>query len=254
MIPPNLLINADDFGLDARVSAAIALGLDEGLIHSFSVFPFSDPWHADLLAGIARKHPRARIGAHLSLIGPGLPEGPGHFLDFLRRYALGRFPAARARELWRAQIEALRNRIGRAPDHLDSHQHLHLLPGLWEAAKELQREFGIPRLRVPYEGMGACLFHRFPFGVALQALARLRSGGAAPAFLGFRTSCCFTVAANRDGLARAARDRRAYELMVHPAMERIPAGAEAAARAGLSPPQFRELDELRALAGRVGGA
>lgn len=248
MIPANLLINADDFGLDARVSAAIARGVDEGIIRSFSVFPFSDPWHAGLLSEIARKHPEAGIGAHLSVVGPGLPEGPGHFRDFLWRYATGRFPAARVRETWRSQIVALRDRIRRTPDHLDSHQHLHLLPGLWAAAAGLQREFGIPRLRVPYEGLRACLFHRFPFGAALQALARWRARGEPPAFLGFRTSGGFTVAANREGLARAARDGRVFELMVHPALERPPAGAEGGPRAELRASQFRELDELRALA------
>lgn len=247
MIPANLLINADDFGLDARVSMAIALCLDEGLINSFSVYPFSDPFHEGLLRAVLRRHPGAKVGAHLALNGPGLPEHPAHFREFLARYVTGRFPPSRVRSLWRSQLADLRDRLGRDPDHLDSHQHLHVLPGLWETALSLQAEFRVPRVRVPYEGLRRGFGHRFPFGAGLQALARLRAGGEPPAFLGFFTSTGFTVRANLEGLERVARDPgRPFELMVHPAVAEMPAGAPPGA--GLAAGQFREADELRKLA------
>src|SRR4051812_48516555 len=98
-IPPNLIINADDFGLDARISRAIAKALDEGLINSFSVFPFADAYHHQLLKDVIKKHPEAKVGCHLSLINPAgaigrahsslieselpmLKESPHHFLQF----------------------------------------------------------------------------------------------------------------------------------------------------------------------------
>jgi predicted glycoside hydrolase/deacetylase ChbG (UPF0249 family) len=246
MIPANLIINADDFGLDARVSMAIALCLDEGLINSFSVYPFADPFHEGLLRSVLRRHPGAKVGAHLAVAAPGLREHPGHFRDFLALYVTGRFPPARVRALWEGQIADLRRRLGRAPDHLDSHQHLHLLPGLWGIARRLQREFQVPRLRVPYEGLRPGLAHRFPFGAGLQALARLRAGGRSPAFLGFFTSTCFTVEANRAGLARVlAEPDRSFELMVHPAVAEMPAGAFPGA--ALAPGQALEAGELRKL-------
>jgi predicted glycoside hydrolase/deacetylase ChbG (UPF0249 family) len=254
MIPANLIINADDFGLDARVSRAIALCLDEGLINSFSVYPFADAFHADLLRDIVARHPGVRVGAHLSLLGPGMPERPGHFRDFLSRYLTGRFPAERVRGLWKAQVQALQARLGgTGPAHLDSHQHLHVLPGLWEAARSLQEEFRIPRLRVPYESLGRAVAYRFPFGLGLQALARMRAGGGKPGFLGFFTSTRFTVAGNRAGLARVAREPGLrFELMVHPALPGEPGSAGPAAAVGagiapLAPGQDREIEELRKL-------
>lgn len=247
MIPANLIINADDFGLDARVSMAIALGLDEGLINSFSIYRFTDAFHEGLLGAMLRRHPGAKVGVHLALTGPGLPESPAHFREFLARYVTGRFPLGRVRSLWAAQIEEVRRRLGRVPDHLDSHQHLHVLPGLWETALSLQEEFGVPRLRVPYEGLRRGLGFRFPFGAGLQALARLRCGGEPPAFLGFFSSTGFTVRANLEGLERVlTQPERRFELMVHPAVAEMPAGAPPGV--GLAAGQASEPDELRKLA------
>lgn len=240
MIPANLIVNADDFGLDRRVSSAIAACLDEGLINSFSVYPFADPFHADLLKSILMRHPQVKVGAHLAVTGPDLADHPGHFRDFLARYATGRFPAGRVGEMWRGQIKDLQAKLGGAAlSHLDSHQHLHMLPGLWDAARSLQEEFRVPRLRVPYEGILRCAGDRFPFGMALQCLARLRAQ-AGTGFIGFATSTRFTLDANRAGLERVLREPGSrFELMVHPA---LPGEGPA-----LGPGQGNELEELRKL-------
>ena len=243
MIPGNLIINADDFGLHPRVSRAIAQCLDEGLINSFSVFPFADAFHEELFRSIVARHPGVQVGAHLAVVGPDLKEHPGHFRDFLLRYVTGRFPAAKVRELWRDQIRTLQARMGgTALAHLDSHQHLHLLPGLWEVARSLQEEFGVPRLRIPYEGVARSAAYRFPFGLGLQTLARLRAGGESPAFLGFLTSTRFTLAANRGGLERVARKTGTrFELMVHPAL----ADSDGTVGTALAASQAGEIGELR---------
>src|SRR5689334_19610423 len=126
-IPANLIINADDFGLDPRISQGIALCLDEGLINSFSVFPFSDDYHAALLGSILVKHPQVKVGAHLALVGSGMEEHRDHYRDFLRRYLTRKIKPAEVRAMWRAQIEALGVHLGGTDKiaHLDSHQHLH---------------------------------------------------------------------------------------------------------------------------------
>ena len=238
MIPANLIINADDFGLDARVSRAIAQCLDEGLINSFSVFPFWDGFHAELLRSILAKHPQVRVGAHLALVGSAQEESPTHYRDFIRRYLTGKITAANVQAVWRAQIEDLgahlKGRGGTAGiAHLDSHQHLHMLPGLWRAARSLQTEFAVPRLRVPYESLARSLGYRFPFGLGMQALARLRMDRMAPGFIGFFTSTCFTLDANRKGLAQVRRSPdRMFELMVHPALPSVPGSAAIAEAEG----------------------
>ncbi len=242
-LPQRLLINADDFGLDPRISLAIALCARKGLIHSFSAVPFRDRFHADLFNGLTGECPRIRVGAHLTLVEfphliPGGPVGaegnpPRNFREFLRHYLPGKVDTEWIYREWKAQIELLASRLGRAPDHLDSHQHLHLLPGLWNAARRLQTEFGIPRLRVPYESLGRSLFYHFPAGLAMQALARFRRRDSAPAFIGFFTSTRFTVAGNRAALRKAAaREGGMHELMVHPALGEEEAKAAAQAAGG----------------------
>jgi predicted glycoside hydrolase/deacetylase ChbG (UPF0249 family) len=273
--PSRLLVNADDFGLDPRISLAIARCAREGLIHSFSAVPFRDPFHAGLLGQVKAECPRIRIGAHLTLVEfpyliPGGPAGedgapPRAFREFLGHYLKGKVDGEWAYREWKAQIESLASRLGRVPDHLDSHQHLHVLPGLWETALRLQAEFRIPRLRVPYESLGRALFHRFPAGLAMQALARIRSRAATHAFIGFFTSTRFTVSANRGALRKAAGPGgRPYELMVHPALAEGEAGADPEAalpgpagggrpgidvpfRTRLHPSQEREAAELARL-------
>jgi predicted glycoside hydrolase/deacetylase ChbG (UPF0249 family) len=192
---------------------------------------------------------------------PGGPVGadgepPPDFSGFLGHYLKGKVGTEWAYREWKAQIGLLAGRLGRVPDHLDSHQHLHLLPGLWSVALRLQSEFRIPRLRVPYESLGRAIFHRFPSGLAMQVLARLRSPGAAHAFIGFFTSTGFTVEANRKALRKAAGARAgAYEVMVHPALpeaEAAIAGPTGAGRPGIDvpfrsrikPSQAREIGEL----------
>lgn len=267
-IPPNLIINADDFGLDRRVSKGIALCVEKGLINSFSVLPFDDPFHDELLKSLIARFPGVHIGSHLSLIdvpsqspgshgNPGLREHPGHYRDFLKLYLLGRYPPSRIYREWKVQVQFLGRYLG-GPErlaHLDSHQHLHMLPGIWPVAVALQKEFAIPRLRVPYESLRGSLLYKPPFGFAMQALAACRSAMAPPGsprgdrrrLLGFFTSTMFTLEANRKGLQRVVERRdQDFELMVHPALPPDPDHPEPSDPASrvVQPGQVREIEEL----------
>lgn len=250
----------------------MALCVERGLVNSFSVLPFSDPWHAALLKSLIARHPDVRVGAHLSFLDPqadatagslpGLKEHPGHFRDFLALYLKGRYPTARIYREWKAQILSLAEYLG-GPEriaHLDSHQHLHVLPGIWPVAVALQEEFGIPRLRVPHESLRRALFHKFPFGAGFQALAALRAyasrGRKGPGdrrrLLGFLTSTCFTVEANRAALESVLADPGTeYELMVHPALPPDPGARDPEDPPAwmVQPGQVREVEELERLRG-----
>jgi predicted glycoside hydrolase/deacetylase ChbG (UPF0249 family) len=230
LIPANLIINADDFGIDRRVSLAIAHCLEKGLINSFSVLPFEDTFLEELLKSLIKRFPEAQVGCHLSLLGlSNLNESPHYYLDFLKLYLNGHFPGKKVYQIWKEQVLSLGNYLGGTDRiaHLDSHQHLHILPGIWPVTVALQKEFGIPRLRVPYESLWKSVFLKFPFGFGLQVLAFARmkenatkvQKGDRRQLLGFNTSTRFTLSGNRHLIQQIlARPDRYFELMVHPAM------------------------------------
>jgi predicted glycoside hydrolase/deacetylase ChbG (UPF0249 family) len=253
-IPDNLVLNADDFGLHPRISLGIARCLDQGLINSFSVVSFTDRFHDRLLRDLLSRHPGAMVGVHLHVLPGAASEHPGHFRDFLAQYLLGRYPAARAEREWEAQIAFVGGYLGGSDrlSHLDGHQHLHVLPGLWSAACRLRERYRIPRLRAPFEASMKATLVKFPFGLAFQALARLRWNADQPRFIGFSTSTRFTVEENRALLRQIRRypDRK-FEIMVHPALAPGEEGAldEIPPAAALAPEASRptEIEELRKL-------
>ncbi len=224
-IPGNLRVNADDFGLSPSVSRAITAAAEAGLINSISVTPFSDAQTASRLRAVAAR-PELRIGAHLTFLEvpfltkpPGFSDGPpSDYRAFLRAYLRGKIAPAAVYQEWRAQIQLLRERLGgRTLSHLDSHQHVHVLPGLWVVGRRLQGEFSIPRLRVPWEGTGHAARKNFPFGLALQTLAWLRRHGADEHFFGVGASLHFTAAAFQSFAQRVAQNpQQNFELMIHP--------------------------------------
>ena len=109
-----------------------------------------------------RRLPALGVGLHLTLVGerPACrPEEvrslvgrdglllPG-YRAFLRRYLRGGIHPGDVRRELRAQAAAVAA-LGISLDHLDSHQHLHLLPGLMARALEVAREYGARWVRAP---------------------------------------------------------------------------------------------------------
>ena len=225
-IPPNLRINADDFGLSAALSRAIAQAARDGLVNSISVVPFHDDESLRLLEALAAR-PDVRVGAHLTFIEVPLltrparyPDGrpPATYRQFLTAYLGGKVSARDVAVEWAAQLDLLGSRLGRKPiDHLDGHQHLHLLPALWRVARGLQRDYHVPVLRCPRERSLRAWLKDFPMGAGLQALALSRPGPVEERFFGVGTSMGFRAAAYaaEADLVRS-HPERAYELMVHP--------------------------------------
>jgi chitin disaccharide deacetylase len=101
-----LIVNADDFGLTAGVSAGIVEAHSRGIVTSTSLMV--DAPAAEYAVGLAAEHPRLSIGLHFVDDTPALDE-PGHA----------------AREFAR-QLQRFRALMGREPTHVDSHHHVHV--------------------------------------------------------------------------------------------------------------------------------
>jgi predicted glycoside hydrolase/deacetylase ChbG (UPF0249 family) len=156
-----IIVNADDFGLDPGVNRGIMAAVERGIVTSATVTA-NMPAAPEALAWGART-PELDVGVHLNLtVGrplcggaavPSLTGSAGEFVGRRRlwaRAAAGRLAAEEVRREWRAQVTAALN-SGAAISHLDSHQHVHLLPALMRLAGEVAVEFGIRYLRLPRE-------------------------------------------------------------------------------------------------------
>jgi predicted glycoside hydrolase/deacetylase ChbG (UPF0249 family) len=144
-----LWLNADDLGLSPGVSRGICEALERGAVTTTTAMVSAD----DALSTLARYAPRlpGRIGLHLQLTD-GTPRRP---LAEVRSLVGddGRFPRNRplreridpgeVESEWEAQLETL-HALGIAPTHLDSHHHVHQLPGVFEVYAALARRHGLP--------------------------------------------------------------------------------------------------------------
>jgi chitin disaccharide deacetylase len=235
-----LIVNADDFGLCERVNDGIVLAHRSGIVTAASLMPVGRAFnHA---VAWCRRVPSLDVGVHLTLVAETavlseasslsdddgrLPRGIG---AFVRGYLGGSIRRADIQAELCAQIERVLDQ-GLRVTHLDSHQHVHALPGIAGLVLRLAARYGIPFVRVPVEpwrnGRPANLhgIFRLAGATALRTcwtMARLagpvRARFQELNFLGF------TEGGHLDGatlrrLLRALQPRRTYELMCHPGFQ-----------------------------------
>ena len=157
-----LIVNADDFGLHAAVNRGILTAHTEGIVSSASLMAGGAAF--DDAVRIAKQCPQLGVGVHLTLVGasPLLPvaevssllEEAGDFYGsyplFIKRFLRGKIRLAEVERELAAQIDRIRM-AGIQPSHLDSHQHLHVLPGIGGLVLDLARRFSIRAIRIPAE-------------------------------------------------------------------------------------------------------
>ncbi len=175
-----LIVNADDFGLHEQINKGIIKGFQDGFITSASLM-WSAPAYKNAVTS-ARENPGLGIGIHLTLVGslaPALPksevktllDGDGVLLPdyrvFAKRFYSGKIRKDEVEAELRAQIErALAS--GLNITHLDSHQHLHVFPGILDIVIRLCLKYKIKAVRVPKEDY----FFRGGFSAKKRFVAR----------------------------------------------------------------------------------
>jgi len=209
-----VVINADDFGISARVNHAIAECFARGWITSATLMA-NMPGFDEACAMIVQRGLKGRIGQHLVVTeGPALTPG-------IRRWprlctpdgtlvgvpgSVFRLARDEARDLEAelvAQIEAARAR-GVQPTHFDSHGHFHTQWPVATLVMRLARRYDVPAIRLTRNcGPGIPVAKRI-YKQAFNARLHL---------LGFGRTDRFGSAADVETLAhRGGR----IEIMVHP--------------------------------------
>lgn len=116
---------------------------------------------------IAKGTPDLGVGIHISLVGercvaplervPRLAgdQGllPASYLQFAKRFALRSFGLDEVRTEIEAQVQRVLD-AGISPTHLDSHQHLHVFPGISAIVADIAVRHGIRVVRAPRESRG----------------------------------------------------------------------------------------------------
>ena len=159
-----LIVNADDFGLHENINIGIIAGHVNGCITSTSLMAGGGAFeHAVYLA---KASPQLGIGVHLTLVGcrpvskpqevPTLVDSNGLLPEkyplFLRQFILGKVSLKDIHREFRAQVKKVLE-AGLPITHLDSHQHMHVVPGIIDIAIEVANEFDIKAMRIPDESL-----------------------------------------------------------------------------------------------------
>jgi predicted glycoside hydrolase/deacetylase ChbG (UPF0249 family) len=234
-----LVVNADDFGISSRINEGILRAHQTGIVTATSLMAVGRAFEQAVQC--CRAVPALDVGVHLTLVAerPLLPHRssltgddgrfPASAGAFLRRWLTGRIRRADVQAEWSAQIERVLDH-GIRVTHLDSHQHVHILPGLADLSLQLAARYNIPFVRVPVEDLREDRWpslhgiNRMLGATALRAswrLARLAGARAAKhrplRFVGFQAGGRLDDLRLRRAL-RALRPGRAHELMCHPGL------------------------------------
>jgi predicted glycoside hydrolase/deacetylase ChbG (UPF0249 family) len=227
-----LIINADDLGFTEGVTRGILEAHAAGAVTSASMM-VNTPGFDDAVRRVAG-YPALSVGLHLNLTAgrpvsdpatvPSLVDPTdGRFLTLAR--LAGRALSGRIRqgEVFRecaAQIGRLRE-AGIRISHLDSHRHVHALPGILQPVVAVARQEGITALRRPIEPLGKNLSRLATWTKRVALRAAWRTGDFPDALAGadhFRGLSCRTDEHFQADLLDAISDLPpgTTELMVHP--------------------------------------
>jgi len=157
-----LIVHADDFGLDEEINNGIEKAHTQGILTSASIMPNGNSFgHA---VTIAKSLPELDIGIHLTLveetplsdsnsISSIIDEGGNfypHTSSFFKRYLMGKIDPSHVYRELDLQIQKVLD-TGLPISHLDSHQHTHIIPGVYKEVVKLARKYKINAIRRPKE-------------------------------------------------------------------------------------------------------
>ncbi len=180
--PSMIILCADDYAMTEGISRAIGELAAARRLSATSVMVTSPHWPA-AAARLLVHRPRLAIGLHLNLTlgrpaGPMLRLAPGDKFPDMRglatRALLGLLDGGEVRAEIERQLDRFEQGLGFAPDHIDGHQHAHVLPGVRGPLLEtVARRYrgSAPLIRDPADRPGAILARRIAASKALPVWA-----------------------------------------------------------------------------------
>lgn len=233
-----LIVNADDFGLDERINSGIIRSFKNGIVRSASLAVSGEAF--DAAVHLTKSNRDLSVGIHLVINEerPVLPEycvksltdKKGNFLtfpDFLKKYSSRRIDLSQVYSEFDAQIEKF-IKTGLMPTHIDSHKHIHMIPGIFNIVFELAKKYKISGMRLSrcpvvnaFGGSrrGRALSILALSGMSYLNAAKLKAGG-----LKFTKYCYGLMDSGSLNCKRldsilTSMPAGTYELMCHPGVD-----------------------------------
>ncbi|MGO9405465.1 MAG: carbohydrate deacetylase [Terriglobales bacterium] len=220
-MPVQIIVNADDLGMNAEVNEAIFHAMENGVITSATIL--SNGPAVVPAARMLRRFPQCSFGVHLNLteLQPLCRESYTALSGILNEHNCFNGNAIREVSIsapmlraiyreWCAQIDNL-VQLGVQPSHLDAHHHVHTIPQMLPVLAALRRRYRINKARIsrnlydPAEPASKVLLaKKWFYNQALRCI-------------GFKTTRIFTdLEAFIKVCAARPPQGRLIELMTHP--------------------------------------
>jgi predicted glycoside hydrolase/deacetylase ChbG (UPF0249 family) len=152
-----VIFHGDDFGLTPGVNNGIITAFKHGLLTSTSLMTVGEA--VEEAMDLALENPGLDMGIHLVLADepPLLPPEDLSTLishhglllsrnEILRAIFFRKLDYGQVKAEWCAQVEKMLKR-GIGISHLDSHQFMHLFPGLFNVCRDIGQRYNIPFIR-----------------------------------------------------------------------------------------------------------
>jgi len=147
-----LIVTADDLGLAESINEGLAKACRKGIVNSVSVIPTGKAF--DDAVRVVKDLGLKEIGAHLSLTETNPLLSSSRFYKnhnrFLKNIFFGKTDLDAIHRELKAQLELLK-KAGVKITHINSHEHIHMMPEILDIFISLAKEFNIPALRYPRE-------------------------------------------------------------------------------------------------------
>ncbi len=159
-----LIVNADDFGLNAAHNEAVVGAHQKGILSTASLMV--NEAGAEEAARLAHQNPRLGVGLHLTLVCgrsalpqariPGLVDEQGAFRSNAVAAGIAYYFQRRLRDELEAEISAQFRKFketGLVLDHVNGHLNIHLHPVVFRILMRHARSWGIKHLRLVRDPM-----------------------------------------------------------------------------------------------------
>lgn len=159
-----IIVNADDFGRHERINDAVQIGIEKGCLRSATIMPGGIAF--DHAISLAKSHRQLGLGIHFTLVNgnpilppdeiPSIVDENGKFHNdygkFVKLYMQRKVMFDDVQRELAAQLKKVLS-TGVNLTHCDSHQHIHVLPGITEIIFDLAMSAGIRAIRIPATGL-----------------------------------------------------------------------------------------------------